>query len=95
MAWILVAESEGRFAERIRDGLTADGWQVEIVPSVDAATAAASARAPEMVIANADLSGASEFLGRFARRSGGSGAIALVSEIGGGDAAASAADPPS
>ena len=58
MAWILVAESEGRFAERIRDGLAADGWQVEIVPSVDAATAAASARAPEMVIANADLSGA-------------------------------------
>ena len=62
------------------------------MPSIDAATAAASARAPEMVIASADLAGASDLLGRFARRAGGSGAIALLPEIGGGDDAAAAAD---
>ena len=92
MPWILVAESEGRYAERVRDALGADGWQVESVPTVAAALAAAAARAPEIVIASADLPGAQDLLGRFARRAGGSGAVALLPELGGGDEVARAAD---
>jgi TonB family protein len=92
MPWILVAESEGRYAERVRDALAADGWQVETVPSVAAALAAAAARAPEIVIASAELSGARDLLGRFARHAGGSGAVALLPELGGADEVARAAD---
>jgi TonB family protein len=92
MPWILVAESEGRFAERIRDGLVADGWQVEIVPTVAEAERHAAARAPELVIVNAELAGAAEFVARRARRSGGGGAIALLAEAGGGEQVAAAAD---
>ncbi len=92
MAWILVAESEGRFAERIRDGLAADGWQIDVVPNVEAATAAAAARAPELLIASAELAGAETLIARFARHTGGVGAIALLPEMGGGERAAAAAD---
>jgi TonB family protein len=92
MPWILVAESQGRFAERIRDGLAADGWQIEIVPTVAEAERVAAARAPELVIVNAELAGAADFIARRARRSGGGGAIALVAEAGGGQDVAAAAD---
>lgn len=92
MPWILVAESEGRFAERIRDGLAADGWQIDIVPTVADAERAVAGRAPELVIVNAELAGAAAFVARAARRSGGSGAIVLLPEAGGGQAVASVAD---
>ena len=67
MPWILVAESEGRFAERIRDGLAADGWQIEIAPTVADAERAAAAHPPEVVIVNAELAGAAAFVARCAR----------------------------
>ena len=40
MSLILVVESEGRHAERVRDGLGSDGWKVEVVTSCEAAVAA-------------------------------------------------------
>ncbi len=92
MPWILVAESEGRFAERIRDGLAADGWQVEIVASAEAAEAAADKHPPELVIVSSDLAGSAGLAQRFSRRAGGSGVLALLPEIGGGDATRAAAD---
>jgi TonB family protein len=92
MPWILVAESEGRFAERIRDGLAADGWQVEIVASAEAADAAVARHSPELVLVSSELAGAAEIAGRYSRRSGGCGVVALLPEIGGGEATRDAAD---
>ena len=81
MSLILVVESEGRHAERVRDGLGSDGWQVEVVSSCEAAVAAVADRAPQLVIVNAELPGAPEMLRSFSRAQGGPGSIALLPEI--------------
>jgi TonB family protein len=78
MSWIVVLESEGRQADSIRDALVEDGWEVELVSTHAAAAAAVTARSAQLVIANADLPGASELLGRFAHAASGPGSIALV-----------------
>ncbi|MBP9824364.1 MAG: TonB family protein [Thermoanaerobaculia bacterium] len=85
MSLILVVESEGRHAERVRDGLGSDGWQVEVVSSCEAAVAAVADRAPQLVIVNAELPGAPEMLRSFSRAQGGPGSIALLPEIVGKD----------
>jgi TonB family protein len=78
MSWIVVLESEGRAADSIRDALVEDGWQVELASNPAAATAAVASRAAQLVIANAELAGASEVLRRFSRQASGPGSIALV-----------------
>ncbi|HSM14490.1 MAG TPA: TonB family protein [Thermoanaerobaculia bacterium] len=92
MPWILVAESEGRYAERIRDGLAADGWQVEIVPSVEAAEALASDRVPDLVVVSVELAGARALIERHARTRGGAGAVAMLPELGSDPSIAELAD---
>ncbi len=81
MPWILVVESESRHAERLRDALGADGWQVEIVATC-AAAEATLARAPQLAFVNVELAGARALTGKLARAAGGPGAVALVPEIG-------------
>ena len=81
MSLILVVESEGRHAERVRDGLGSDGWQVEVVTSCEAAVAAVADRAPQLVLINAELPGAPEMLRSLSRAQGGPGSIALLPEI--------------
>ena len=85
MSLILVVESEGRHAERVRDGLGSDGWQVEVVASCEAAVAAVADRAPQLVLINAELPGAPEMLRSLSRAHGGPGSIALLPEIVGKD----------
>ncbi len=85
MSLILVVESEGRHAERVRDGLGSDGWQVEVVSSCEAAVAAVADRAPQLVLINAELPGAPEMLRSLSRAQGGPGSIALLPEIVGKD----------
>ncbi len=81
MSLILVVESEGRHAERVRDGLGSDGWQVEVVSSCEAAVAAVADRAPQLVLINAELPGAPEMLRSLSRAQGGPGSIALLPEV--------------
>ena len=90
MAWILVAESEGRFAERIRDALAADGWQLEVVADADAARRADQARSHDVLIVAAELPGAADLIARWADRLIG-GSLALVAESGGAVAVAARA----
>ncbi|MEO8195919.1 MAG: protein kinase, partial [Thermoanaerobaculia bacterium] len=85
MSLILVVESEGRHAERVRDGLGSDGWQVEVVTSCEAAVAAVADRAPQLVLINAELPGAPEMLRNLSRAHGGPGSIALLPEVVGKD----------
>ncbi|MEO7793816.1 MAG: TonB family protein [Thermoanaerobaculia bacterium] len=85
MSLILVVESEGRHAERVRDGLGSDGWQVEVVTSCEAAVAAVADRAPQLVLINAELPGAPEMLRSLSRAQGGPGSIALLPEVVGKD----------
>jgi TonB family protein len=85
MSLILVVESEGRHAERVRDGLGSDGWQVEVVTSCEAAVAAVADRAPQLVFINAELPGAREMLRSLSRAQGGPGSIALLPEMVGRD----------
>ena len=85
MSLILVVESEGRHAERVRDGLGSDGWQVEVVTSCQAAVAAVADRAPQLVLINAELAGAPEMLRSLSRAHGGPGSIALLPEVVGRD----------
>ena len=85
MSLILVVESEGRHAERVRDGLGSDGWQVEVVTSCEAAVAAVADRAPQLVLINAELPGAPEMLRSLSRAHGGPGSIALLPEVVGKD----------
>jgi CheY-like chemotaxis protein len=85
MSLILVVESEGRHAERVRDGLGSDGWQVEVVASCEAAVAAVADRAPQLVLINAELPGAPEMLRSLSRAHGGPGSIALLPEVVGKD----------
>lgn len=85
MSLILVVESEGRHAERVRDGLGSDGWQVEVVASCEAAVAAVADRAPQLVLINAELPGAPEMLRSLSRAQGGPGSIALLPEVVGKD----------
>ena len=85
MSLILVVESEGRHAERVRDGLGSDGWQVEVVASCEAAVSAVADRAPQLVLINAELPGAPEMLRSLSRAHGGPGSIALLPEVVGKD----------
>ncbi len=92
MSLILVVETEARHAERVRDGLGSDGWQVEVVASCEAAVASAAARAPQLVLANVDVPGAIDLLRNFSRARGGPGSIALLPELAAIDAGATPAD---
>ncbi len=85
MSLILVVESESRHAERVRDGLGSDGWQVEVVTSCEAAVAAVADRAPQLVLINVELPGAKEMLRNLSRAQGGPGSIALLPEMVGMD----------
>ncbi len=92
MSLILVVESEARHAERVRDGLGSDGWQVEVLGSCEEAVAAAAARAPQLVLVNVELPGSADLLRNFSRSRGGPGSIALLPELGGFDPATTGAD---
>ncbi len=92
MSLILVVETEARHAERVRDGLGSDGWQVEVVASCEEAVASAAARAPQLVLANVEVPGAIDLLRNFSRARGGPGSIALLPELAGIDAGATPAD---
>jgi len=78
MPWIVVLESDGRLAEKIREGLVGDGWQVEVTASRDAAADAVGRLSPQLVVADLDTDGASDLLAANSRNSGGPGAIAVV-----------------
>ncbi len=91
MPWILVVESESRHAERLRDALGVDGWQVEVVPTC-AAAEATLARAPQLAFVNAELAGARALILKLSRAHGGPGAIALLPEIGAPELAEAGAD---
>lgn len=91
MPWILVVESESRHAERMRDGLAADGWQIEVVPSCAAAEGTLG-RAPQLAFVNVELVGARALVGKLARAAGGPGAVAVLPELGDPELALIAAD---
>jgi len=91
MPWILVVESESRHAERMRDGLEPDGWQVEIFPSCDAAAEALS-RSPQVAMVNVELPGSRELVRKLSRAQGGPGVVALLPEMGAPDWGLSEAD---
>lgn len=80
MPWVLVVDEEKRSAERVRDALRADGWEVEVVGSCEAAQACLG-RSPQLVVINSELAGASELIQRTGRAAGGPGSIALLPEI--------------
>jgi TonB family protein len=88
MALILVVEQEGRYIERIRDALGSEGWRAKVVGASSDALRAASSEAPSLVLVNAELEGAASLYASFARRSGGPGVVALVSERQVGEATA-------
>ena len=88
MALILVVEQEGRYIERIRDALGSEGWRAKVVGASSDALRAASSEAPSLVLVNAELEGAASLYASFARRSGGPGVVALVSERQAGEATA-------
>jgi len=91
MTSILVVEHEGRYIERIQDALASEGWSPRFVAGRPEALRAAASEAPSLVLVNAELPGAPELLGTFARRNGGPGAVALVAEqAAGGEARADA-----
>ncbi len=92
MSWIVVLESEGRQADSLRAALAADGWQVEIAKSIEAATKAVAARSAQLVVANAEAPKAAEFLRDQSRAQGGPGSVALVAPGKKGSPAALAAD---
>jgi hypothetical protein len=91
MPWILVVESESRHAERLRDALAVDGWQVEVVATC-AAAEATLARAPQLAFVNAELAGARALILKLSRAHGGPGAIALLPELGAPELAEVGAD---
>ncbi len=91
MPWILVVESESRHAERLRDGLGTDGWQVEIVGTCAAAEATLG-RAPQMAFVNAELAGAGALIAKLSHAGGGPGVVALVPEVGDPELARGGAD---
>jgi TonB family protein len=92
MSWIVVLESDGRQTESLREGLAEDGWLIEAATTFEAAAAAVASRSPQLVIANADVPGATELLRGAARAQGGPGSIALVAPGSTASAAAGVAD---
>ncbi|HEX2251839.1 MAG TPA: hypothetical protein VHQ65_01065, partial [Thermoanaerobaculia bacterium] len=80
MPSILVVEHEGRYIERIRGALAAEGWSPRFVAGRPEALRAAASEAPHLVLVNAELPGAAELLRGFGRRFGGPGSVALVAE---------------
>ncbi|MFN7942490.1 MAG: TonB family protein [Thermoanaerobaculia bacterium] len=78
MSLVLVVESESGVAQRIRDGLAADGWLVEIAGTRDAALAAAKAHPPQVALINSAMPGGLELIRQFAHAAGGPGVIALL-----------------
>ena len=80
MALILVVEQEGRYIERIRDALGAEGWRSQVVSGHPEALRAASSEAPSLVLVNSELEGAGGVFATFARSNGGPGVVAMVPE---------------
>lgn len=78
MSAILVVEQDAGHAEQIAEALRADGFQVEIAISIDAALRFAAKHTPRLVFASATLPHAKDLLGGFSRRRGGPGAVAIV-----------------
>jgi serine/threonine protein kinase/CheY-like chemotaxis protein len=80
MSLILVAEPESRHVQRIRDALSPEGFRVLTVSGPEAAFAAARDEEPRLVLVSSQAPGAEELVRAFARRTGGPGVIALLSE---------------
>ena len=80
MALILVVEQEERYIERIRDALGSEGWRSQVVSGHPEALRAASSEAPNLVLVNSELEGATGVFASFARSNGGPGVVAMVSE---------------
>lgn len=80
MARILVVEPEERHVQRIRDALSSEGWQVQMVGSTDEALSAAENEPPQLVLVNRQTDGAERLFDAFSRRTGGPGTVALLPE---------------
>lgn len=78
MSTILVVEQDVGHADQIAEALRADGFQVEIAVSIDAALLFAAKTAPRLVFASATLPHVKDLLGGFSRRRGGPGAVVVV-----------------
>lgn len=85
MSLILVAESEGRHVERIRNALSGEGFGVRVVDRAEEALTVARAEPPRLALVASDLDQARRLFETFSRRTGGPGAIALVAERHAGD----------
>ena len=57
MPSILVVEQEPHYVQRIHTALSAEGWRVRVVPTVDQALPAAAAEPPDLVVAGTDVPG--------------------------------------
>jgi TonB family protein len=78
MPSILVVEQEPHYVERIKGALSAEGWKVRAVPSVDQALQAAAAEPPDLVMADTDLPGFEVLLFSFSRTTGGPGVLGIA-----------------
>lgn len=88
MPSILVVEQEPHSVERISAALSAEGWRVRVVPTVEQALQAAAGERPDLIVAGTDAPGFDVLTFSFSRRAGGPGVLAL--EAGGGSAAGAA-----
>ncbi|MEM8964037.1 MAG: protein kinase [Acidobacteriota bacterium] len=75
---ILVVEPDPSFAGRIRDALEADGWPVTVATDRDSAGSRVARQKPHLALIDANIAGARELLGVFARQRGGPGAVVLI-----------------
>jgi TonB family protein len=90
MSSILVVEQEARYVERVRDALVAEGWQVRLAASREAAFEASAAAVPALVVVAGEVAGAAELLRGFSQRVGGPGALLIAADA--TDEARAAAD---
>jgi len=84
MPSILVVEQEPHYVQRIHTALSAEGWRVRVVPTVDQALPAAAAEPPDLVVAGTDVPGFEVLAFSFSRRAGGPGLLGLAPENGEG-----------
>ncbi|HSL84534.1 MAG TPA: hypothetical protein VLF66_17305, partial [Thermoanaerobaculia bacterium] len=80
MPLILVVTKDDRVPGRVREALGPAGWNVAHVHGLTEAMQEVASEAPDLFLVAAELEGAGHVLASFARRQGGPGTIALVSD---------------
>ena len=78
MAVILVVEPDQSFAQRLDEALKGNGWSIAILADREAALSRAAQQAPDLVLVDSAVPGATELLAKFAARAGGPGSMVLV-----------------